>query len=75
VLQCVAVCCNTLQHTQWLREDEQEAYYERFNRTMCCSVLQCVAVCCSVLQCVATHCNIMSASIAQAFVFELEEHS
>jgi len=27
--------------------------------TMCCSVLQCVAVCCSVLQCVAVWCSVL----------------
>jgi len=43
VLQCVAVHCNNIQHTD--------------NRGPRCSVLQCVAVCCSVLQCVAVHCN------------------
>jgi len=27
--------------------------------TLCCSVLQCVAVCCSVLQCVAVRCSVL----------------
>jgi len=27
--------------------------------TLCCSVLQCVAVCCSVLQCVAVCCSVL----------------
>jgi len=32
----------------------------RLNKnTMCCSVLQCVAVCCSVLQCVAVCCSVL----------------
>jgi len=38
VLQCVAVCCSVLQFD----------VSGLLCRTLCCSVLQCVAVCCSV---------------------------
>jgi len=31
---------------------------EGVTHTLCCSVLQCVAVCCSVLQCVAVCCSV-----------------
>jgi len=32
--------------------------------TLCCSVLQCVAVCCSVLQCVAVCCSVLTHSLS-----------
>ena len=47
VLQCVAVCCS---------EESSESEQSRIV-SVCCSVLQCVAVCCSVLQCVAVCCS------------------
>ena len=58
VLQCVAVYCNTLQHTAThcnQMSTSRHAY-------VCCSVLQCVAVYCNTMQHTATHCNQMSTS-------------
>jgi len=63
VLQCVAVCCSISLHT---REYLMPLILAHDSCTLCCSVLQCVAVCekciavcCSVLQC-ATLCCIVS---------------
>jgi len=42
VLQCVVVCCSAYTRNNG-----------RWQDTVCCSVLQYVAVCCSVLQCAA----------------------
>jgi len=66
VLQCVAVCCSVFAvccsvHS---RQNANPALKvcaicgmalirEGVTHTLCCSVLQCVAVCCSLLQCVA----------------------
>ena len=60
MLQCVAVCCSVLQCVA------VEAGSEGGRDTrgvcvrlvsICCKVLQSVAVCCSVLQCVAVCCS------------------
>jgi len=45
VLQCVAVCCSRLQ--------------DMTQKSVCCSVLQCVVVCRSVLSCVAVCCSVL----------------
>ena len=44
--------------------DESRQVYETMTSegTVCCSVLQCVAVCCSVLQCVAVCCSVSMTS-------------
>jgi len=57
VLQCV------LQYVVWCRGAASKlattlTVYS-INDTVCCSVLQCVAVCCSVLQCVAVCCSVL----------------
>jgi len=66
VLQCVAVCCSVVQcvlHCELTKLTLQIDFMNwRYNdatrkwcgahSSVCCSVLQCVAVCCSVLQCV-----------------------
>jgi len=57
VLQCVAVCCSVLR--------------QRYLDTMCCSVLQCVAVCCSVLQCVAVCCSVLQCDAAEVSQYKL----
>jgi len=44
VLQCVAVC---------FRLDKGYTRRSFFQESLCCSVLQCVAVCCRALQCLA----------------------
>ena len=68
-LQHTVTHCNTLIRHSYVRTEDE---------TMCCSVLQCVAVCCSVLQCVAlttyhgthwqmqhtaTHCNTLQHTV------------
>jgi len=53
--------CSTLQHTRLhtaTHPRECVALYKSTLSTMCCSVLQCVAVCCNVLQCVAVCCTL-----------------
>jgi len=71
MLQCVAVCCNVLQHTspkvelQRLQAVCEQQVLSSVHVAVCCSVLQCVAVCCSVLRvlqcvaCVAVCCNVL----------------
>jgi len=64
VLQCVAVCCSVLQRIAaallciriYLTICSLSSL---LIYTVCCSVLQCVAVCCDVLQCVAVCCSVL----------------
>jgi len=40
-------------------------------KSVCCSVLQCVAVCCSVLQCVAVRCSVLQCdAVMQCVVWD-----
>ena len=59
VLQCVAVCCSVIEGWSLI---QRLAIYVMCMCSVCCSVLQCVAVCCSVccsvLQCVAVCCSV-----------------
>jgi len=41
-----------VRHGNMLPHRKRLSHVTRMNETLCCSVLQCVAVCCSVLQCV-----------------------
>ena len=58
VLQCVAVCCRTMQSMVQCVALERH-FYELMRVAVCCSMLQCVAVCCSVLQRVAACCSVL----------------
>jgi len=68
IIQCIAVCCVTI-HAAASFQDECVAVHcsalrcntrhKVIHHTVCCSVLQCVAVCCSVLQCVAVCCSVL----------------
>jgi len=66
VLQYVALCCSGLQRVAvgyvqwvvvWVDGEKEVLKVCVWEVSMCCSVLQCVAVCCSVLQCVAVGCS------------------
>ena len=70
MLQCVAVCCSVL---QWMESYYRGSFHDTQGslngiRTVCCSVLQCVAVCCSVLQCVAVCCSGWSRIVEALFM-------
>ena len=65
---CVAVCCSMLQRvvTVWCSVLQpvccsvlKHLQNTCIQRTLCCCVLQCVAVCCSVLLCVAVCCIVL----------------
>jgi len=43
-----------------------------YRSTLCCSVLQCVAVCCSVLQCVAVCCGVLQSVSVCSSVLQLQ---
>ena len=43
-----------------------------YRSTLCCSVLQCVAVCCSVLQCVAVCCSVLQSVSVCSSVLQLQ---
>jgi len=66
-LQQTATHCNSLQQNAGSANGAvyygtlggRDAEYECCHGTLCCSVLQCVAVCCSVLQGVAACCSIL----------------
>jgi len=71
----VAVCCSVLQCVAVCSESHasQEQVISKCNSVccsvlqyvaVCCSVLQCVAVCCSALQCVASCCSVLSSANA-----------
>ena len=55
-LQCVAVCCSAL---QFVVAVALSAAVKEKGTSVCCSVLQCVAVRCSALQCVALCCSVL----------------
>jgi len=66
VLQCVAVCCSAFYASAWIHQIRIQCWpIEGYIMTgprhvsVCCSVLQCVAVCCSVLQCGAVCCSVL----------------
>jgi len=54
MLQCVAVCCNTLLCFPCVAV----GFSVSQRVAVCCSALQRVALCCSVLQCVAVCCSV-----------------
>ena len=62
VMQRAAVCCKP--HSRRVKKELISSLIQRscqlsVRHTLCCSVLQCVAVCCSVLQCVAMCCSVL----------------
>ena len=61
---CISMCntngsCHTHDEYKWVMSHISMRHVPPVNwpNTVCCSVLQCVAVCCSVLQCVAVCCS------------------
>jgi len=62
-MQCVAVRCSALQcvtvSCSVIWEHPAPSLTHFCGRSVCGSVLQCVAVCCSVLQCVAVCCSVL----------------
>ena len=66
VLRCVAV-------TQSLRVADRDVSI-RYEASLCCSVLQCVAACCSVLQCVAVCCSVLQCVAVCFAAFEMKEY-
>jgi len=62
-LQCVAVCCSTLQGSAVCSIVLEYA-------AVCCSVLQCAAVCCSMLQHVAACCSVLQCAVVCCSVLQ-----